>query len=88
LKAHPAVFDAVVVGVPDQRWGQRVVAVVHARNGMRPALEDLAAHCRTQIAGYKVPRALVLVDAVLRSPSGKPDYRWARDQALAASSTA
>jgi len=88
LKAHPAVFDAVVVGVPDARWGQRVVAVVHPRDGERPSLGELAAHCRAHIAGYKVPRALVLVDEVLRSPSGKPDYRWARDQALKASSTA
>src|SRR5438067_93965 len=84
LKSHPAVFDAVVVGVPDARWGQRVVAVVRPRDGERPTLDELAEHCRAHIAGYKVPRALVLVDDVVRSPSGKPDYRWARDQALKA----
>ena len=88
LKAHPAVFDAVVVGVPDARWGQRVVAVVRPRDGERPSLEELAEHCRAHIAGYKVPRTLVLVDDVVRSPSGKPDYRWARDQAIKAASTA
>src|SRR5204862_2410041 len=76
LKAHPAVFDAVVVGVPNARWGQRVVAVVRPRDGERPTLDELAEHCRAHIAGYKVPRALVLVDDVVRSPSGKPDYRW------------
>jgi acyl-CoA synthetase (AMP-forming)/AMP-acid ligase II len=88
LKAHPAVFDAVVVGVPDERWGQRVTAVVRARDGQQPTLDELVEHCRAHIAGYKVPRALVLVDEVVRSPSGKPDYRWARDQAINASSTA
>jgi acyl-CoA synthetase (AMP-forming)/AMP-acid ligase II len=88
LKAHPAVFDAVVVGVPDERWGQRVTAVVRPRDGQHPTLDELVDHCRAHIAGYKVPRALVLVDDVVRSPSGKPDYRWARDQAINASSTA
>ena len=88
LKAHPKVFDAVVVGVPDERWGQRVVAVVRPRDAEQPTLDELADHCHTLIAGYKVPRALVLVDDVVRSPSGKPDYRWARDQAINAASTA
>jgi acyl-CoA synthetase (AMP-forming)/AMP-acid ligase II len=88
LKGHPAVFDAVVVGIPDARWGQQVVAVVRPRDGEHPSLDELAEHCRAHIAGYKVPRALVLVDDVVRSPSGKPDYRWARDQALKAASTA
>jgi acyl-CoA synthetase (AMP-forming)/AMP-acid ligase II len=87
LKSHPAVFDAVVVGIPDERWGQRVTAVVQPREGERPTLEDLVEHCRAHLAGYKVPRALVVVDEMVRSPSGKPDYRWARDQAVKASST-
>jgi acyl-CoA synthetase (AMP-forming)/AMP-acid ligase II len=77
LKAHPAVFDAIVVGVPDERWGQRVAAVIQARGGATPTLEDLAAHCRGYVAGYKVPRELHLVAEVVRSPSGKPDYPWA-----------
>jgi acyl-CoA synthetase (AMP-forming)/AMP-acid ligase II len=77
LKAHPAVFDAVVVGVPDERWGQRVAAVVQPRSGEVPTLDELDAHCRDHVAGYKVPRELHLVPEVVRSPSGKPDYPWA-----------
>ena len=77
LKAHPAVFDAIVVGVPDERWGQRVSAVVQPREGQSPTLEDLATHCRGYVAGYKVPKEVHLVSEVVRSPSGKPDYPWA-----------
>jgi acyl-CoA synthetase (AMP-forming)/AMP-acid ligase II len=77
LKAHPEVFDAVVVGVPDDRWGQRVVAVVQPREGAEPTLDALDAHCRGYVAGYKVPKELHLVPEVVRSPSGKPDYPWA-----------
>ena len=77
LKAHPAVFDAIVVGVPDERWGQRVAAVVQPREGESPSVDDLAAHCREHVAGYKVPKEVHLVPEVVRSPSGKPDYPWA-----------
>ncbi|CAN5750311.1 acyl-CoA synthetase [soil metagenome] len=82
LKAHPEVFDVVVVGVPDERWGSTVAAVVQPRHlDAPPTLGELDAHCRTRIAGYKVPRQLHLVDEVLRSPAGKPDYRWALETA-------
>ncbi len=84
LKSHPSVFDAVVVGVPDERWGERVTAVVAPRPGATPVLDDLAEHTRAHLASYKVPRDLVLVDEIVRSPSGKPDYRWARATAVAA----
>ncbi len=84
LRSHPAVFDAIVVGVPNERWGERVAAVVHAREGQTPTLEELDAHVREHIAGYKVPRELHLVDAIQRQPSGKPDYKWARAQAVGA----
>jgi acyl-CoA synthetase (AMP-forming)/AMP-acid ligase II len=80
LKGHPDVFDALVVGVPDPRFGQHVAAVVHPRDGSRPTLAELDAFVRSEIAGYKVPRSLWLVDEVKRSPAGKPDYRWAKDQ--------
>lgn len=79
LKGHPDVFDALVVGVPDERFGQHVAAVVHPREGTRPTLAELDAFVRTEIAGYKVPRSLWLVDGIKRSPAGKPDYRWAKD---------
>jgi acyl-CoA synthetase (AMP-forming)/AMP-acid ligase II len=80
LKGHPDVFDALVVGVPDERYGQHVAAVVQSREGTRPTLAGLDAFVRAEIAGYKVPRSLWLVDAVKRSPAGKPDYRWAKEQ--------
>lgn len=79
LKGHPDVFDALVVGVPDPRFGQHVAAVVQAREGANPTLAELDAFVRTEIAGYKVPRSLWLVDEIKRSPAGKPDYRWAKD---------
>jgi acyl-CoA synthetase (AMP-forming)/AMP-acid ligase II len=78
LKAHPDVFDALVIGVADERWMQRVAAVVQPRPGRTPTLAELQAHCRTMIAGYKVPRQLALVALVERQPSGKPDYAWAK----------
>lgn len=82
LKAHPQVLDAVVVGVPDERWGERVVAIVKERDGGGLTLSSVDAHCRSQLAGYKVPRELRLVAEVVRHPSGKPDYQWARQLAL------
>jgi len=79
LKAHPKVYDALVIGVDDERWGQKVAAVVEARPGEEPpTLEELAEHCRTRLARYKVPRQLHLVGEVPRQPSGKPDYKRAR----------
>ena len=87
LKAHDDVFDAVVVGVPDDRWGERIVAIVQARPGVAPELGALQDHSRTHLAGYKVPREVVLVDAIERSPSGKPDYRWAKAIATSTAGT-
>ncbi len=78
FKAHPAVFDAVVVGVPDERWGERVAAVIEARPGHSVTLDELDTHAREHVAGYKVPRELHVVDKIERSPSGKPDYPWAK----------
>jgi 3-oxocholest-4-en-26-oate---CoA ligase len=79
------VYDAVVVGVPDERWGQRVAAVVQAREGAVPDLASVQEHCRTKIAGYKVPRELHLVGQMQRSPSGKADYPWAKKVATSES---
>jgi acyl-CoA synthetase (AMP-forming)/AMP-acid ligase II len=80
LKGHPDVFDALVVGVPDDRYGQCVAAVVQPRQGARPSLAELDTYARAEIAGYKVPRCLWYVDEVQRTPAGKPDYRWAKAQ--------
>jgi len=82
LRSHPDVGDAVVVGIPDPTWGERVVAVVRARPGTAPTRTDVDAYCHEHLASYKVPRDLVLVDEVVRSPAGKPDYRWAREVAI------
>ncbi len=81
VKGHPGVFDALVVGVPDPRFGSKVAAVVSAAEGATaPGLEELAAHCRKVLAGYKVPRVLVIVDEIERKVTGKGDYEWARAQ--------
>ncbi|MFH9725220.1 acyl-CoA synthetase [Streptomyces sp. NPDC017254] len=83
LKSHPDVYDALVAGVPDARWGNHVAAVVQLRTDAPPLdLESLQTHCRPRLAGYKVPRQLVLTDRIQRSPSGKADYRWARSVAV------
>jgi 3-oxocholest-4-en-26-oate---CoA ligase len=81
LKSHPDVFDAVVVGVADDKWGERVTALVQPRDGHKPAPDDVIAHCRTKVAGYKAPRQVFLLEELVRSPSGKPDYPWARKTA-------
>jgi acyl-CoA synthetase (AMP-forming)/AMP-acid ligase II len=86
IKSHPDVYDCTVVGIPDERWGQRVVAVVQPRDDTTVDLESIQAHCRGQLAGYKVPRELHVVPSIVRSPSGKPDYRWAKDVATGAAS--
>jgi len=77
LKGHPSVYDVTVVGVPDERWGSAVCAVVQPAPGHEPTLAELAEHCRSQLAGFKLPRHLVVVDRVQRSPAGKADLRWA-----------
>ena len=85
LKSHPDVYDALVAGVPDETWGNHVAAVVQLREGSgHPSLEDIQAHCRSHLAGYKIPRQLVIADSIQRSPSGKADYRWARSVAAEA----
>lgn len=77
LKDHPGVYDALVVGVADERWGQQVTAVVQPVRGRTLSPDELADHCRASLAGYKVPRDWLFVDRVERSPAGKADYRWA-----------
>jgi len=82
LKAHPATYDAVVVGVDDEQWGQRVVGLVSIAEGTSaPDEDELREHCRTKIAGYKVPKEIYVVDEVFRGPNGKADYKLANKTA-------
>jgi 3-oxocholest-4-en-26-oate---CoA ligase len=83
LMQHPSVFDASVVGTPNERWGQQVTALVQVRDGATVTVEDLRAHCRTLVADYKAPKAIFFVDAVPRTPVGKVDYKGAAALALA-----
>jgi fatty-acyl-CoA synthase len=79
VKSHPDVFDAIVVGLPDERFGERVAVALHPRDRDRaPTLEELQEHCRALIAGYKIPRQLLLVEAVPLTASGKPDAKAAK----------
>ncbi|MQY24234.1 acyl-CoA synthetase [Nocardia macrotermitis] len=84
LSSHPSVADVVVVGRPSERWGQEVVAVVAPAEGATPTPEDLIAHAAKSIARYKLPKQFRFRPEITRSPAGKADYRWAREQALAA----
>jgi len=85
LHGHPAVADVLVVGVDDERWGSAVTAVVQPASGHpAPTLDQLRGHARAHLAGYKLPKHLVVVEQVQRTPAGKADYRWAASAARAA----
>jgi fatty-acyl-CoA synthase len=77
IKAHDAVYDCVVAGRPSERWGSEVVAIVRRRDGFDVTTASLLAEAGRHIARYKLPKAIVFVDEILRSPAGKADYRWA-----------
>ena len=83
LIEHPAVRDALVVGLPDQRWGHRVTAVVAPAGNGTVTAEELVAHVAKRLADYKKPRGIVFVPEVQRTPSGKADLRWAQSVAAA-----
>ncbi|HUB55555.1 MAG TPA: acyl-CoA synthetase [Mycobacterium sp.] len=82
IASHPAVADVVVTGRPSERWGQEVVAVVALGDDARADAEELIAHAGKSLARYKLPKAVVFRTVIERSPSGKADYRWAREQAV------
>ena len=84
VKAHPAVYDCVVAGRPSDRWGNEVVAVVRIREGYTVTEADLRGEAERHIARYKLPKAFVFVPEIVRSPSGKADYRWAKQTAITA----
>jgi fatty-acyl-CoA synthase len=81
IAAHPAVADVVVSGRPSERWGQEVVAIVALTDGARLDAQELIDHAAQSLARYKLPKAIVFRPAIERSPAGKADYRWAREQA-------
>ena len=78
IKAHDAVYDCVVAGRPSARWGNEVIAVVRIREHHSATEAELLAEAELHIARYKLPKAFVFVDEIVRSPSGKADYRWAK----------
>ena len=82
LMQHAAVFDASVVGTPNERWGQQVTALVQLREGETLTVDELREHCRTLIADYKAPKAIFFVDEVPRTPVGKVDYKGTAAMAL------
>lgn len=82
IASHPAVADVVVAGRPSERWGQEVVAVVALAEEAAADAEELIAHAAKSLARYKLPKAVVFRPVIERSPSGKADYRWAREQAI------
>lgn len=83
IKSHPSAYDALVVGTPDQRFGSCVTALVQLReNSETPSLEDIHQACASHIGRYKMPRKVFFVEQVKRSPSGKPDYQWAKKEAM------
>ena len=79
VKHHPAVFDAVVTGRNSERWGNEVVAIVQLKEGVATTEESLLTECERHIARYKLPKAFIFLEAIVRSPSGKADYRWAKE---------
>ena len=81
LKQHTDVYDTVVTGRPSERWGQEVVAIVQLRDGATADRSELIAEAAKHIARYKLPKDFVFRDHIQRSPSGKADYRWAKEQA-------
>ena len=81
LKAHPNIFDCLVVGVKDDRWGQKVVAVIQRREDIEMSLEEIKEVASKYIASYKMPKAIVFSELIERAPSGKPNYKWAQQYA-------
>jgi 3-oxocholest-4-en-26-oate---CoA ligase len=80
IAGHPAVHDVVVVGRANERWGQEVVALVELSVGASATVDDIVSHAGLHVARYKLPKDVLFLDAIQRSPSGKADYRWAKAQ--------
>jgi fatty-acyl-CoA synthase len=87
VKAHPSVYDCLVVGVDDERFGQRVVAVASLQSGASATVDDILAVAGEHVARYKLPKQVIVVDRVQRAPNGKADYPWAREVAASTQET-
>ena len=83
IKGHPAVYDVLVVGVPDEKYGQSVTAVIQPREDAEVELEELRDFLRASLSGYKLPRAMTLVEEIPRNATGKAQYPKAKELALA-----
>jgi fatty-acyl-CoA synthase len=81
IKAHRGVYDCVVAGRPSPKWGSEVVAIVRIRDGHDVDDRALLTEAGRHIARYKLPKSILYVDEIVRSPSGKADYRWAAARA-------
>jgi fatty-acyl-CoA synthase len=81
ITGHAAVADVVVTGRPSERWGQEVVAIVQLAEGAETTAASITDHASGSIARYKLPKDVIFVEVIQRSPSGKADYRWAAEQA-------
>jgi fatty-acyl-CoA synthase len=81
VKANPAVYDCLVVGVPDERFGERIVAVASLQPGASADEASIIEGATEHIARYKLPKSVIIVDRVQRAPNGKADYPWAREVA-------
>jgi fatty-acyl-CoA synthase len=84
IKLHPAVYDCLVVGVPDEKFGEAVTAVASLRTGQSATEDEILANARGRLSSYKLPKRILLVETVQRAPNGKADYAWAKEHALAA----
>ena len=79
LKLNASVYDCLVVGLPDEKFGQKVVAVVSSEKDNDPSEAELIAFLKTNLAGYKVPKSILLTEEVKRAPNGKANYKWAKE---------
>ena len=84
LKHHPSVYDCVVCGTPSERWGSQVTAIVQLREGAEASEDELRSTANEHITRYKLPKIFIFVEAIVRAPSGKADYRWAKQTAVEA----
>ena len=78
LKAHPNIFDCLVVGVKDEKWGQKVVGVIQRREEKDISIDEIKQIASKYIASYKMPKEIIFSDIIERAPSGKPNYQWAQ----------